>query len=45
MIAIGNLSASTKYYIRVLASTKVGPGNYSENTGRFTNESKSIFIQ
>ena len=45
MIVIGNLNASTKYYVRVLASTKVGPGNYSKSTGRFTNESKSVFIQ
>ena len=37
MIVIGNLNASTKYYGRVLVSTKVGPGNYSESEGKFTN--------
>ena len=35
-----NLDAETKYYIRVLASTKVGHGNYSENIGFFTNAGK-----
>ena len=28
VIVIGNLNAATKYYVRVFASTKVGPGNY-----------------
>ena len=40
MIVIENLNASTKYYVRVLASTKVGPGFYSESEGKFTNGSK-----
>ena len=40
MIVIGNLDASTKYYIRVLASTKVGSGVYSESKGKFTNGGK-----
>ena len=43
MIVIGTLNASTKYYVRVLASTKVGPGNYSENNGKFTNGGKFLF--
>ncbi|CAB4018844.1 tyrosine- phosphatase Lar isoform X1, partial [Paramuricea clavata] len=34
---VGNLNSSTKYYVRVLASTKVGHGNYSESKGFFTN--------
>jgi hypothetical protein len=38
---VGNLNSSTKYYVRVLASTKVGHGNYSElSKGFFTNGSK-----
>ena len=37
---VGNLNSSTKYYVRVLASTKVGGGNYSESEGFFTNGSK-----
>ena len=45
MIVITNLNASTKYYVRVLASTKVGRGNYSNSTGRITYEGNSIFIQ
>jgi hypothetical protein len=40
MIVIGNLNVSTKYYVRVLASTKVGRGPYSESRGKFTNGSK-----
>ena len=40
MIVIENLNASTKYYVRVLASTKVGPGNYSECARKFTNAGK-----
>ena len=40
MADIGGLNASTKYYVRVLASTKVGRGNYSESTKTFTNGSK-----
>ena len=39
---IRHLNASTKYYIRVLASTKAGHGNYSESEGFFTNESTLI---
>ena len=35
---VGNLNALTLYYVRVLASTKVGPGNYSKSKGFFTNE-------
>ena len=35
-MVIGNLNASTKYYVRVVASTKDGPGHYSENAGKFT---------
>ncbi|CAB3981686.1 Receptor-type tyrosine- phosphatase delta, partial [Paramuricea clavata] len=31
-----NLSPLTKYFVRVLASTKVGHGNYSESKGFFT---------
>jgi hypothetical protein len=43
---VGNLNLSTKYYVRVLASTKVGHGNFScENKGYFTNGSKySMYI-
>ena len=42
---IEDLNATTKYYIRVLASTKVGRGNYSEIKGKFTNGGKfSCFI-
>ena len=37
---VGDLNPSTKYYVRVLASTKVGHGNYSESKGFFTNGSK-----
>jgi hypothetical protein len=40
MLVIASLNASTKYYVRVLASTKVGSGNYSESKGKFTNGSK-----
>jgi hypothetical protein len=39
---IRHLNASTKYYIRVFASTKVGHGNYSESKGFFTNASKKL---
>ena len=35
-----NLNELTKYYVRVLASTKVGHGNYSESKGIFTSGSK-----
>ena len=35
-----NLNPFTKYYVRVLASTKVGHGNYSESKGIFTSGSK-----
>ena len=37
---VKNLKESTKYYIRVFASTKVGHGNYSESKGFFTSASK-----
>jgi hypothetical protein len=33
---VGDLNPSTKYYVRVLASTKVGHGKYSESEGYFT---------
>ena len=44
MMIIKNLNASTKYYVRVLASTKVGPGVFSEWTSEFTNKGKYFFI-
>ncbi|XP_028405442.1 uncharacterized protein LOC114528043 [Dendronephthya gigantea] len=34
---VRNLNASTKYYIRVLASNEGGDGNYSESKGFLTN--------
>jgi hypothetical protein len=37
---VGNLNTSTKYYVRVLASTKVGHGPYSTSEGYFTNGRK-----
>ena len=37
---IGNLNASTEYYVRVLVTTKVGGGSYSESKRFFTNASK-----
>ena len=37
---ITNLNYSTKYFVRVLARTKVGSGNFSESKARFTNASK-----
>jgi hypothetical protein len=37
---IVNLYPLTRYYVRVLASTKVGHGNYSESRGFFTSGSK-----
>jgi hypothetical protein len=40
MLVIASLNVSTKYYVRVLASTKVGSGNYSESKGKRTNGSK-----
>ena len=40
MIVIKNLIDSTKYYVRVLASTKAGRGPYSESKRKFTNGSK-----
>ena len=40
MLVIASLNVSTKYYVGVLASTKVGPGPYSESEGKFTNGSK-----
>ena len=39
-LLVRNLNASTEYFIRVLASTKVGRGNYGESKGVFTNGSK-----
>jgi hypothetical protein len=43
MLVIASLNASTKYYVRVLASTKDGRGPYSESKGKFTNGSKFLF--
>ena len=40
-LTIINLNVSTQYYVRVLANTKVGGGNYSESTGKFTNGGKT----
>lgn len=37
---VENLHSSTKYYIRVMASTKIGHGNYSESKMFYTDESK-----
>ena len=34
---VENLNPLTKYYVRVLASTKAGHGDYSESKGFFTN--------
>ena len=46
MLVIRNLDASTKYYVRALASTKVGPGVYSESKGIMTNKGKcSLLLQ
>mgnify|MGYP002804006028 CR=1 FL=1 len=42
---VGNLNASTQYYVRVLASTKVGPGNFSESKGFFTNGSPAEYVR
>ena len=39
-LVITSLNPSTKYYVRVLASTKVGRGIYSESVEKFTNGSK-----
>ena len=39
-LIIDKLKSSTKYFVRVLASTKVGSGNFSESKARFTNASK-----
>ena len=41
MLVIGNLNVSTKYYVRVLASTKIGRGMYSNSTKKFTYVGKS----
>ena len=40
-LTINKLNVSTKYYVRVLASTKVGPGQYSEYECKFTNGGKT----
>jgi hypothetical protein len=37
---VRHLTAPTKYYVRILASTKIGHGNYSESRGFLTNGSK-----
>ena len=42
MLVIGNLNVSTKYYVRVLASTEIGRGLYSFSTRKFTYAGKSI---
>ena len=39
-LIIDKLKSSTKYFVRVLASTNVGSGNFSESKARFTNASK-----
>ena len=39
-LIVRNLNASTKYYVRVLASTKAGSSVYSKAKGFFTNGSK-----
>ena len=39
-LVISNLNPSTKYYVHVLASTKVGRGNYSKSEEKFTNASR-----
>ena len=44
MIVIGNLNTSTKYYVRVLASTKAGPGVYSESNEKYTNGGMFLLI-
>ena len=41
---VGNFNESTKYYVRVLASTKAGHGNFSENKRFFTNGSKYMYL-
>ena len=40
MLIIRNLNAATKYYVRVLARTKVGGGNYSKTKGKYTIKSE-----
>ena len=42
-LAINSLNPSTKYYVRVLASTTVGRGIYSESEEKFTNGRKFFF--
>jgi hypothetical protein len=39
-VVVYNLRPLTRYYVRVLASTKAGHGNYSESREFFTSESK-----
>ena len=39
-LVVRNLNASTKYYVRVLASNKAGSSAYSGSKGFFTNGSK-----
>ena len=41
---VNDLKPATTYYISVLASTIIGPGNYSENEIAITNECK-FFIK
>ena len=36
-LLINNLSASTKYFVRVLATTRAGSGNYSQSQVALTN--------
>ena len=48
MLVIGNLKVSTKYYVRVLASTKIGRGMYSNSTKKFTyagNSNCNVYIE
>jgi hypothetical protein len=44
ILVIDNLNISTEYYVRVLASTKVGRGMYSNSTKKFTNAGKSAVM-
>ena len=40
-LVISSLNSSSKYYVRVVASTKVGRGSYSKSEEKSTNASKS----
>ena len=41
---VRNLNPYIKYYVRILASTKAGPGNYSESEVLYTNGGKHSVI-